>query len=70
MLLRNRVPQPLCFAEDLRTSTVFWLTYWLRWLAFAVPVIGGLILETIMQRRLNQVWEVVSPQPAARISSF
>jgi hypothetical protein len=41
--------------------TVWWL---------AVPVVGGLILQTIMQRRLNQVWEVVSPLPAARISSF
>ena len=41
--------------------TVWWL---------AVPIAGGLILETIMQRRLNQVWEVVAPKPAARISNF
>ena len=41
--------------------TVWWL---------AVPVVGGLILQTLMQRRLNQVWELVSPLPAARISSF
>ena len=47
---------------QLRPARAVW------WLA--VPVAGGLILETIMQRRLNQVWEVVAPAPAARISSF
>ncbi|MFN2581271.1 MAG: DUF4234 domain-containing protein [Candidatus Dormibacteria bacterium] len=35
-----------------------------------VPVIGGLVLLGIMQRRLNQVWELSAPAPAARISSF
>ena len=39
-----------------------------RWLA--VPVIGGPILMAITQRRLNQVWELASPTPAARISTY
>ena len=35
-----------------------------------VPVAGGLVLMSIAQRRLNQIWEIASPAPAARISRF
>ena len=35
-----------------------------------VPIVGGLALMTVVQRRLNQVWEIAEPAPAARISRF
>lgn len=40
-------------------ATVWWL---------AIPIAGGLILMSLVQRRLNRVWEVVAP--AARISEY
>jgi hypothetical protein len=39
------------------------------WL-LAVPVIGGLILQSTIQRRLNAVWEAAMPSPLARISQY
>jgi len=35
-----------------------------------VPIAGGLVLMSVMQRRLNQIWEIAAPAPAARISRF
>ena len=40
-------------------ANVWWL---------AIPIAGGLILMSLIQRRLNRVWEVVAP--AARISEY
>ena len=40
-------------------ASVWWL---------AVPIAGGLILQSIVQRRLNRVWESVAPP--ARISEY
>jgi hypothetical protein len=40
-------------------ASVWWL---------AVPVAGGLVLQSLVQRRLNRVWEAVAP--AARISEY
>lgn len=42
-------------------SAVWWL---------ALPVAGGLVLIAIVQRRLNTVWELVAPAPAARVSEY
>lgn len=40
-------------------ASVWWL---------AIPIAGGLILMSLVQRRLNRVWEVVAP--VARISEY
>ena len=42
-----------------------WNVYWLL-----VPIAGGLVLMSVTQRRLNQIWEIAAPAPAARISRF
>lgn len=42
-------------------ATVWWL---------ALPIVGGLILQTLVQRRLNAVWDAVAPRPAARITEY
>ncbi|MBV8527604.1 MAG: DUF4234 domain-containing protein [Candidatus Dormibacteraeota bacterium] len=39
------------------------------WL-LAIPVAGGLVLMGLVQRRLNQVWELVAPAPPAQISEY
>jgi hypothetical protein len=35
-----------------------------------VPIVGGLALEALVQRRLNAVWEQALPSPVARISQY
>ena len=47
---------------QLRPVTYTWL--------LAIPVVGGLLLIALVQRRLNQVWELVSPAPPAQISEY
>lgn len=47
---------------QLRPVTYTWL--------LAIPVAGGLLLMGLVQRRLNQVWELVSPAPPAQISEY
>lgn len=47
---------------QLRPVTYTWL--------LAIPVAGGLLLMALVQRRLNQVWELVSPAPPAQISEY
>lgn len=39
------------------------------WL-LAIPVAGGLLLMALVQHRLNQVWDLVSPAPPAQISEY
>ena len=47
---------------QLRPVTYTWL--------LAIPVVGGLLLIALVQRRLNQVWELVAPAPPAQISEY
>lgn len=47
---------------QLRPVTYTWL--------LAIPVAGGLLLMGLVQHRLNQVWELVSPAPPAQISEY
>ncbi len=47
---------------QVRPATAVWL--------LIVPVIGGLILLHLVQRRLNAVWEKAEPRPLARISQY
>ena len=47
---------------QLRPVTYTWL--------LAIPVAGGLLLMALVQRRLNQVWELVAPAPPAQISEY
>ena len=47
---------------QLRPVTYTWL--------LAIPVGGGLLLIALVQRRLNQVWELVAPAPPAQISEY
>jgi hypothetical protein len=35
-----------------------------------IPVVGGLALEALVQRRLNAIWEQTLPSPVARISQY
>ena len=35
-----------------------------------IPVVGGLALQALVQRRLNAVWEQTLPSPVARISQY
>ena len=35
-----------------------------------VPVVGGLALQALVQRRLNAIWELTLPSPVARISQY
>jgi hypothetical protein len=35
-----------------------------------IPVVGGLALQALVQRRLNAVWEQTMPSPVARISQY
>ena len=35
-----------------------------------IPVVGGLALQALIQRRLNAVWEQTLPSPIARISQY
>ena len=39
------------------------------WL-LAIPVVGGLLLIALVQRRLNEVWELVAPASPAQISEY
>jgi hypothetical protein len=47
---------------QLRPVTYTWL--------LAIPIAGGLLLVALVQHRLNQVWELVSPVPPAQISEY
>lgn len=47
---------------QLRPVTYTWL--------LAIPVVGGLLLIALVQRRLNQVWALVAPPPPAQISEY
>lgn len=47
---------------QLRPVTYTWL--------LAIPVAGGLLVMALVQRRLNQVWELVAPAPPAQISEY
>lgn len=59
-IIEDRVGRPT--DVQLRpVATVWWL---------AVPIVGGLILEALVQRRMNVVWDQVAPAPAARISEY
>lgn len=47
---------------QIKPATDIWL--------LAVPVVGGLVLLTRVQRRLNGAWESAMPSPLARISQY
>lgn len=47
---------------QVRPTTAVWL--------LMLPVIGGMILQAIVQRRLNEVWDRAEPSPLARISQY
>ena len=59
-IVEDRVGRPT--DVQLRPVAMVWL--------LIVPVAGGLILQALVQRRLNQVWDLVAPAPAARITEY
>lgn len=59
-IAEDRVSRPTD-AQLKPAAAVWWL---------ALPIAGGLILQALVQRRLNRIWDAVAPRPAARITEY